>query len=51
MVECEELPTEYCAFAVSSSGARCVLEKQIHASGSLPVYKCQVRFVESGEKK
>ncbi|XP_057867203.1 uncharacterized protein LOC131074584 isoform X2 [Cryptomeria japonica] len=27
-VECEKLPVEMCAFSVSSSGARCVLEKK-----------------------
>ncbi|KAH9292254.1 hypothetical protein KI387_042560, partial [Taxus chinensis] len=28
VVECEKLPVEMCAFAVSSSGSRCVLEKK-----------------------
>uniref|UniRef100_A0A0C9RJJ7 TSA: Wollemia nobilis Ref_Wollemi_Transcript_14508_971 transcribed RNA sequence n=1 Tax=Wollemia nobilis TaxID=56998 RepID=A0A0C9RJJ7_9CONI len=38
-LKCEELPMEVCAFSVSSSGARCVLEKSIMRDGSAQ-YDC-----------
>uniref|UniRef100_A0A0C9QLS6 TSA: Wollemia nobilis Ref_Wollemi_Transcript_26193_906 transcribed RNA sequence n=1 Tax=Wollemia nobilis TaxID=56998 RepID=A0A0C9QLS6_9CONI len=44
-VECEKLPVELCAFAVSSSGTRCVLEKKYTAASSSSTtsveYECQ----------
>ncbi|KAH9329104.1 hypothetical protein KI387_001212, partial [Taxus chinensis] len=44
-VECEKLPVELCAFAVSSSGSRCVLEKKYSfAAGTHEIsvqYQCQ----------
>ncbi|KAH7287516.1 hypothetical protein KP509_32G059500 [Ceratopteris richardii] len=43
-IECEELPIEECAFAVSSSGARCVLEKQV-TSHAAPQFKCQTSII------
>lgn len=43
-IRCEELPMEVCAFSVSSSGARCVLEKSIMRDGSA-VYECQSSVV------
>ncbi|KAJ7552387.1 hypothetical protein O6H91_06G053600 [Diphasiastrum complanatum] len=43
-IDCEELPVEDCAFAVSSSGARCVLEKYRTKSGS-PLYECQTSTI------
>ncbi|KAH9309670.1 hypothetical protein KI387_037581, partial [Taxus chinensis] len=39
-VECEKLPVEMCAFAVSSTGSRCVLEKKYSYAGSVQ-YQCQ----------
>ncbi|GLJ07171.1 hypothetical protein SUGI_0060290 [Cryptomeria japonica] len=36
---CEELPVQVCAFSVSSSGARCVLEKSILRDGGAQ-YQC-----------
>ncbi|KAI5082230.1 hypothetical protein GOP47_0001973 [Adiantum capillus-veneris] len=43
-IECEELPIEDCAFAVSSSGARCVLEKVVK-NNAAPQYKCQTSII------
>ncbi|MCO5565205.1 hypothetical protein L7F22_018878 [Adiantum nelumboides] len=43
-IECEDLPVEDCAFAVSSSGARCVLEKVVKANAA-PQYKCQTSII------
>uniref|UniRef100_A0A0C9QPS1 TSA: Wollemia nobilis Ref_Wollemi_Transcript_14424_909 transcribed RNA sequence n=1 Tax=Wollemia nobilis TaxID=56998 RepID=A0A0C9QPS1_9CONI len=40
-VECEKLPVEMCAFAVSSSGARCVLEKKYDTATHGVQYECQ----------
>eukprot|EP00252_Welwitschia_mirabilis_P026284 TRINITY_DN8550_c0_g1_i1.p1 TRINITY_DN8550_c0_g1~~TRINITY_DN8550_c0_g1_i1.p1 ORF type:complete len:208 (+),score=1.92 TRINITY_DN8550_c0_g1_i1:70-624(+) len=49
-LDCEDLTPEVCAFAVSSSGRRCVLE-QIYSSGNGPSgYKCQKSEIE-GERK
>ncbi|KAI5083018.1 hypothetical protein GOP47_0002761 [Adiantum capillus-veneris] len=42
--ECEELPVEECAFAVSSSGARCVLETNVMREGSVEL-ECQTSEV------
>nr|ABK26944.1 unknown [Picea sitchensis] len=39
-IVCENLPMEVCAFSVSSSGARCVLEKSILRDGNVQ-YECQ----------
>ncbi|KAH9311977.1 hypothetical protein KI387_027012, partial [Taxus chinensis] len=41
---CEELPVEACAFSVSSSGARCVLEKSILRDGTAQ-YECMTSEV------
>eukprot|EP00249_Psilotum_nudum_P023504 c28899_g2_i2 orf=99-686(+) len=43
-VECENLPMEVCAFAVSSSGSRCVLEKIVMGDGRLK-FVCQSSIV------
>ncbi|KAJ7243872.1 hypothetical protein O6H91_09G092400 [Diphasiastrum complanatum] len=43
-VECEELPIEDCAFAVSSTGARCVLEKYAIRDGDF-IYDCQTSVI------
>uniref|UniRef100_A0A0D6QSI1 PAR1 protein n=1 Tax=Araucaria cunninghamii TaxID=56994 RepID=A0A0D6QSI1_ARACU len=40
-VECEKLPVDMCAFAVSSSGARCVLEKKYDTATRGVGYECQ----------
>jgi len=37
---CENVPVEVCAFSVSSSGARCVLEKSISRNDNVQ-YECQ----------
>ncbi|GLJ07167.1 hypothetical protein SUGI_0060250 [Cryptomeria japonica] len=39
VLTCEELPLQLCAFSVSSSGARCVLEKSILRDGRAQ-YQC-----------
>lgn len=41
---CEKLPVEVCAFSVSSSGARCVLEKSISRDNNVQ-YECQTSEV------
>ena len=43
-LECEDLPIEDCAFSVSSSGARCVLEKYRGKDATMHV-ECQVIYV------
>ncbi|GLJ38096.1 hypothetical protein SUGI_0775520 [Cryptomeria japonica] len=51
-VECEKLPIEMCAFSVSSSGARCVLEKKYSSTseGSIE-YQCQSSGIIAEELK
>lgn len=44
---CENLDHESCAFAVSSSGKRCVLEKQVKRSGE-EAYTCRRSGIEAG---
>eukprot|EP01018_Ginkgo_biloba_P016535 Gb_37137 [translate_table: standard] len=39
-LECEKLPAQMCAFSVSATGARCVLEKYVMKNGSVE-YECQ----------
>merc|ERR1712151_1062934 len=39
-MSCEQLPIQVCAFSVSSSGARCVLEKSVLTDGDVQ-YECQ----------
>jgi len=39
-IVCEKLPVEVCAFSVSSSGARCVLEKSTLRDSNV-MYECQ----------
>lgn len=41
---CEELPAEVCAFSVSSTGNRCVLEKALMLDGTLQ-FQCQSSVV------
>lgn len=43
-IVCEKLPVEVCAFSVSSSGARCVLEKSILRNSNVQ-YECQTSEV------
>jgi len=43
IIKCEELPVELCAFSVSSSGNRCVLEKDVMMNDTLQ-FECQVTF-------
>ncbi|KAJ7524113.1 hypothetical protein O6H91_18G078400 [Diphasiastrum complanatum] len=43
-LECEDLPMEDCAYAVSGSGERCVLEKYITNRGD-SVYECQTSII------
>ncbi|XP_057526784.1 uncharacterized protein LOC130805946 [Amaranthus tricolor] len=45
-VMCEELNKEECAFAVSSTGKRCVLEKYVRRSG-MEAYKCTTSEIEA----
>jgi len=43
-IVCEKLPVEVCAFSMSSSGARCVLEKSILGDDNVQ-YECQTSDV------
>lgn len=45
---CEDLPIDLCAFAVSSTGSRCVLEKEISFQGKVE-YQCQTSVVSANE--
>ncbi|KAK9147532.1 hypothetical protein Scep_006289 [Stephania cephalantha] len=45
-VTCEKLDQSACAFAVSSSGTRCVLEKHVTRSG-LEVFECRTSEIEA----
>ncbi|XP_010482599.1 PREDICTED: uncharacterized protein LOC104761248 isoform X1 [Camelina sativa] len=45
-VKCENLDEDTCAFAVSSTGKRCVLEKSLRRSG-IEVYSCRSSGIES----
>ncbi|KAM3287779.1 hypothetical protein P3S67_021209 [Capsicum chacoense] len=47
---CEELPTNVCAFAISSSGKRCLLEKSAGEYGNVE-YQCKTSEVVVGEMK
>ena len=49
-ITCEQLSKEECAFAVSSSGKRCVLEKYVRRSG-LEAYKCTISDIEADKHK
>nr|ABK27044.1 unknown [Picea sitchensis] len=44
IIKCEELPAELCAFSISSSGNRCVLEKDLMMDGTLQ-FQCQSSVV------
>ncbi|KAK3447203.1 hypothetical protein EUGRSUZ_A02782 [Eucalyptus grandis] len=46
-IVCENLNHDSCAFAVSSSGKRCVLEKQVTRSGE-EAYTCRQSGIEAG---
>ncbi|XP_016201001.1 uncharacterized protein LOC107642221 isoform X1 [Arachis ipaensis] len=48
-IECEKLNHETCAFAVSSAGKRCVLEKEVKRSG-MEAYTCKTSEIEADEK-
>eukprot|EP00250_Pteridium_aquilinum_P001572 c11762_g1_i1 orf=166-699(+) len=45
---CQDLPIDMCAFAVSSMGSRCVLEKMISTHGNVE-YECQTSQVNAAE--
>lgn len=45
---CEDLPVDLCAFAVSSTGSRCVLEKRIMTDGNVE-HECQTSEVAADE--
>ncbi|KAH7433224.1 hypothetical protein KP509_07G060300 [Ceratopteris richardii] len=45
---CEDLPIDICAFAVSSAGTRCILEKEISSDGEA-IYFCQTSKVDAIE--
>ncbi|KAL5567994.1 hypothetical protein UlMin_024569 [Ulmus minor] len=49
-VTCEELDQDTCAFAVSSLGKRCVLEKHIKRSGE-EAYTCRASDIEADKLK
>ncbi|CAN8302183.1 unnamed protein product [Cochlearia groenlandica] len=47
-VKCENLDKDTCAFAVSSTGKRCVLEKSVKRSG-FEVYTCRSSEIETNK--
>uniref|UniRef100_A0A803PQD6 PAR1 protein n=1 Tax=Cannabis sativa TaxID=3483 RepID=A0A803PQD6_CANSA len=49
-VTCEELEQDTCAFAVSSVGKRCVLEKHVKRSGE-EAYTCRTSDIEADKLK
>lgn len=50
-VACENLDKETCAYAVSSSGKRCVLEKQVVQRRSREeAYACRASEIEAADK-
>ncbi|KAM7461101.1 hypothetical protein LguiA_029222 [Lonicera macranthoides] len=49
-IECENLNKDSCAFAVSSSGKRCVLEKHVRRSG-VEVYDCYTSEIDADKLK
>ncbi|KAJ8771389.1 hypothetical protein K2173_026566 [Erythroxylum novogranatense] len=49
-VTCEKLSQETCAYAISSSGKRCVLEKHVRRSGK-EAYTCRASEIEADRLK
>ncbi|XP_054787800.1 uncharacterized protein LOC129293734 [Prosopis cineraria] len=49
-IECEKLDRDRCSYAVSSTGKRCVLEKQVKRSGK-QVYTCRTSEIEAEKVK
>ncbi|XP_058205926.1 uncharacterized protein LOC131319601 isoform X1 [Rhododendron vialii] len=49
-IECENLNKDSCAFAVSSSGKRCVLEKSVKRSGE-ETHTCRASEIEADKLK
>ncbi|KAI5063952.1 hypothetical protein GOP47_0020622 [Adiantum capillus-veneris] len=51
-VVCEDLPAEWCAYSISSMGARCVLVDHGEKDGdnTMQVYRCQTSSVETKVK-
>ncbi|THF97372.1 uncharacterized protein LOC114315775 [Camellia sinensis] len=49
-IECENLNKDSCAFAVSSSSKRCVLEKTVKRSGE-EAYTCRTSEIEADKLK
>ncbi|XP_061354277.1 uncharacterized protein LOC133298905 [Gastrolobium bilobum] len=49
-IECEHLSHDTCAFAVSSAGKRCVLEKHVKRTGE-EAYTCKTSEIEADKLK
>ncbi|KAF7813184.1 PAR1 protein [Senna tora] len=49
-IECEKLDEETCSYAVSSTGKRCVLEKQVKRGGQ-EAYTCRTSEIEAEKVK
>ncbi|XP_042509755.1 uncharacterized protein LOC122085404 isoform X1 [Macadamia integrifolia] len=49
-ITCEQLQKDKCAFAISSDGKRCVLEKIVRRSGA-EVYTCRTSEIEADHLK
>ncbi|CAK8573504.1 unnamed protein product [Lathyrus sativus] len=49
-IDCENLSTEKCSFAVSSSSKRCVLEKHVKRTGE-EAYTCKTSEIEADKLK
>ncbi|GLJ38099.1 hypothetical protein SUGI_0775570 [Cryptomeria japonica] len=49
-LECEKLPIEFCAFSVSSSGARCVLEKE-YSLFDRSIYNCKSSAIMAEKRR
>ncbi|KAJ1391045.1 hypothetical protein SESBI_36970 [Sesbania bispinosa] len=50
-IECEHLSKDTCAFAVSSSGKRCVLEKHVKIRTGEETYTCRTSEIEADKLK
>lgn len=47
-ITCDGLSRSTCAFAVSSAGARCVLEKEVGVAGGEEEYVCRNSAIQTG---
>ncbi|GLJ38100.1 hypothetical protein SUGI_0775590 [Cryptomeria japonica] len=50
-MECETLPVELCAFSVSSTGFRCILEKNYSPAETSSLYQCKSSAIMAEEMR